>query len=99
MGAAVKYNPDEAYTISDQVAHREIEGQILILRPGDNHLYTLNGSGKHIWLEIKKKKTLSQMIKSLTRKFGISEEDAAKDVLGFISDMTGKDILVKKGRK
>lgn len=93
-----KYNPDQVYEICNEIAHREIEGQILILRPNDNFLYTLNGSGKFLWLELKKKKTLTLMIKSLAKKFGIAEEIAASDVRVFVTDMEAKGILKKKGK-
>ena len=53
-------------TINGEIAHREIEGQILILRPDDNFLYTLNGSGRFIWVGIAKKKKLSSGRPKLT---------------------------------
>ncbi|MFI5322336.1 MAG: PqqD family protein [Thermodesulfobacteriota bacterium] len=85
------------YTINSEVAHREIEGQILILRPDDNSLYTLNGSGRLIWLGIAKKKKLSVIIKSVSREFGIAEETARQDVLSFVRDLEVKGILNSKG--
>jgi hypothetical protein len=85
------------YTINGEIAHREIEGQILILRPDDNFLYTLNGSGRHIWLGIAKKKKLSSIIKSVSKEFGIPEDSARRDVMEFVKDLEVKGILSKKG--
>ncbi|MCI0481010.1 MAG: PqqD family protein [Candidatus Dadabacteria bacterium] len=93
-------NDDELsriYTINDEIAYREIEGQILILRPDDNFLYTLNGSGRFIWLGIAKKKKLSSIIKSVSKEFGIPEDSARRDVMEFVKDLEGKGILSKKG--
>jgi len=85
------------YTISDEVAHREIEGQILILRPDDNFLYTLNGSGRFIWLGIAKKKKLSSIVKGVSKEFRIPEDSARRDVMEFVKDLEAKGILSKKG--
>jgi len=85
------------YTINDEIAHREIEGQILILRPDDNFLYTLNGSGRYIWLGIAKKKKLSSIVKGVSKEFGIPEDSARRDVMEFVKDLEAKGILSKKG--
>lgn len=82
------------YAINSEVAHREIEGQILILRPDDNFLYTLNGSGRLIWLGIAKKKKLSSIIKSVSKEFGIPDETARLDVLAFVRELEAKGIIL-----
>lgn len=82
------------YAINREVAHREIEGQILILRPDDSFLYTLNGSGKLIWLGIAKKKKLSSIIKSVSKEFGIPDETARLDVLAFVRELEEKGIIL-----
>lgn len=82
------------YAINREVAHREIEGQILILRPDDSFLYTLNGSGKLIWLGIAKKKKLSSIIKSVSKEFGIPDETARLDVLAFVRELEAKGIIL-----
>lgn len=91
------YDLSLIYTINDEIAHREIEGQILILRPDDNFLYTLNGSGRFIWLAIAKRRKLSSIIKSVSKEFGIPENSARRDVMEFVRDLEAKGILSKKG--
>jgi len=82
------------YAINGEVAHREIEGQILILRPDDNFLYTLNGSGRLIWQGIVKKKKLSAIIKNVSKEFGLPEATARQDVLAFVSELEAKGIIL-----
>ena len=82
------------YVINSEVAHREIEGQILILRPDDNFLYTLNGSGRLIWLGIVKKKKLATIVKNVSKEFGISDETARGDVLSFVRELEAKRIIL-----
>ena len=82
------------YVVNGEVAHREIEGQILILRPDDNFLYTLNGSGRLIWLGIVKKKKLATIIKNVSKEFGIPYETARGDVLSFVRELEAKGIIL-----
>lgn len=86
---------DRVYSVSEKISHREIEGQILLLRPDDHFLYTLNGSGKFIWQEIVRKRPVSGISKSLSKKFDIPEEKANKDVLSFVRDLEKKGIIIK----
>ncbi|HET7290239.1 MAG TPA: PqqD family protein [Thermodesulfobacteriota bacterium] len=90
----MKEDLNRVYAINNEVAHREIEGQILILRPDDNFLYTLNGSGRLIWLGIAKRKKLSSIIKNVSKEFGIPDEAARSDVLAFVSELEAKGIIL-----
>jgi hypothetical protein len=94
-----KKKNDTIYLVSKEISHREIEGQILLLRPDDHFLYTVNGSGKFIWLEILKRKPLSTIAKSLSRKFNISEEMANEDVHKFVRDLEKKKIIAKERKR
>ncbi len=91
-----KNKTDSIYSISEEISHREIEGQILLLRPDDNFLYTVNGTGKLIWLEILKRKPVSTIAKNLAKEFNLSEEKAGKDVLKFVRELERKRIIFKK---
>jgi hypothetical protein len=87
---------DQVFVLNEDIAHREIEGQILFLRPDDHFLYTVNASGQFIWHEILNKTPLSGIIRNLSVRFGISEEKAEKDVLKFIRELQRKKIIFKK---
>jgi len=91
-----KESLDQVFVFNEEIAHREIEGQILFLRPDDHFLYTVNASGQFIWNEILNKTPLSGIIRNLAAKFGISEEKAEKDVLKFMRELQRKNILFKK---
>ena len=91
-----KESLDQVFALNEDIAHREIEGQILFLRPDDHFLYTVNASGQFIWREILNKTPLSGIIGNLAIMFGISEEKAEKDVLKFIRELQRKNIILKK---
>jgi len=84
---------DQICVLNDDIAHREIEGQILFLRPDDHFLYTVNASGQFIWHEILNGTPLSGIIRNLAVRFGISGEKAEKDVLKFIRELQRKKII------
>jgi hypothetical protein len=87
---------DQVFVLNDDIAHREIEGQILLLRPDDHFLYTLNASGQFIWHEILNRTPLAGIIGNLAVRFGISGEKAEKDVLKFIRELQRKKIILEK---
>ena len=93
-----KFKFDQLYVMNEEIAYREIEGQILLLRPDDHSLYTVNGSGKFIWLEILKRKPVSTIAKNLAKKFNVLEEKAYKDVLKFVRELEKKGIIIKTKR-
>ncbi len=93
-----KIDLDQLYFVNEEISHREIEGQILLLRPDDHFLYTVNGSGKFIWLEILKRKPVSTIAKNLAKKFNVLEEKAYKDVLKFVRELEKKGIIIKTKR-
>ena len=94
-----KEKTDTIYAINKEISHREIEGQILLLRPDDHFLYTVNGSGKFIWLEIMKRRPVSTIAKNLSRRFNIPAEKAVGDVLRFVKDLEKKGIIVKAKKR
>jgi hypothetical protein len=81
------------YQIADSIAHREIEGQILLIRPDDQFLYTLNGSGKRIWQELQKEQRLGEIVATLARHYNIDQQTAAADVVAFMGDLLAKQIV------
>jgi hypothetical protein len=91
-----KKKSDFVYLISKEIAHREIEGQVLLLRHDDNFLYTVNGSGRFIWLDLLRKKPISAITRNFAKRFSLSEEKAAQDVLKFIRHLESKKFIVKE---
>jgi hypothetical protein len=85
--------PTRNYQISQDIAHREIEGQILLLLPGSHYLYTLNESGQLIWEALLKKRKLPRIIADFAKHFGIPAEQAEADVLSFLEDMSSRGIV------
>jgi hypothetical protein len=81
--------------INNKIAYREIEGQILFLRPDDHMLLTLNATGKFVWEGIEKKKGLEKIVENFSKKFKVSEDQARKDVEHFVRDLKNKKIIIE----
>jgi hypothetical protein len=52
-----------------------------------NSVYTLNETGAFIWEQIDGKRTVSEIIASITTEYDIDKDSASKDVFDFIGNM------------
>ena len=68
--------------MNEAVAHREIEGQIVLLLPDDYELYTLNASGKLVWQELLEGRTVERDGHPARRDVRHPSERAGADVAG-----------------
>ena len=84
---------DQGFLVNEEVAHREVEGQLLLLLPDDYSLYTLNESGKLVWTELVEGRPLGEIVASLARRFGIPEAQAREDVLRLLGDLLGRGVV------
>lgn len=88
-----------AYRPSPRIAHREIEGQILLLLPGESELYTFNASAAFIWKGLARRRAPRRIAADLAREFGIDQAQAERDVARFVRDMARKGLLEKPRRR
>jgi hypothetical protein len=89
---------DVRYTPSENVAYRNIEGQILILQADDDVLRTFNTTGAFVWTRLVKKHALSRIVGALATEYGIERERAAADVEAFLADLKKRGIIRPAGR-
>jgi hypothetical protein len=87
---------------SQGVVAREIEGEIVIvpiaagIGEAEDELYTLNETGQAIWQKLDGRRTLKEVAASLTSEFTSPLSELETDVLGFVSELTQRGILVIK---
>ncbi|HNW61078.1 MAG TPA: PqqD family protein [bacterium] len=85
---------------SEDIVAREIEGELIIipLAAGigdmEDELYTLNETGKAIWSRLDGTATLGQVAADLTNEFDAPVADIERDVLGLISELTRRKIVI-----
>ena len=79
---------------------REIEGDMIIvpvvngIGDAEDELYTLNSTGKAIWEKLDGQRTLQDVAQALAEKFDTTLPEIEKDVLGFVSELTRRNILL-----
>lgn len=96
-----KVSLDVAYVPSEDVVARLIEGEIIIvpLAAGigdlEDELYTLNETGKTIWNLLDGKMTLKDVIWKLSAGFEAPENEIERDVLGLVTELYQRRMLVE----
>jgi len=85
--------PDQVFLVDEAVAHRVVEGQVLLLLPDEYTLYTLNPSGKLVWEELVKGRPLAAMVARLARAYRIPAQRAEEDVLALLADLEARGVI------
>ncbi|MDF1590734.1 MAG: PqqD family protein [Desulfobacterales bacterium] len=92
---------DVAYIPSEDVVARVIEGELIIvpLTAGigdmEDELYTLNETGKAIWDLLDGKMTLKNVARKLSAEFEAPENEIERDVLGLVSELYQRRMVVE----
>jgi hypothetical protein len=89
---------DAAYTPSEAVVAREIEGEIVIvpLTAGigdlEDELYSLNETGRDVW-RLLDGRTVDEVVEALTEEYDASREEIDRDVRGLLEELLRRDIV------
>jgi hypothetical protein len=89
---------DLAYTASDAVVAREIEGEIVIvpLTAGigdlEDELYSLNETGRDVW-RLLDGRTLDEVIDALLAEYDAPREEIDRDVRGLLEELLSRGIV------
>jgi len=92
---------DVVYVPSEDVVARVIEGEIIIvpLTAGigdmEDDLYTLNETGKAIWDLLVDKMTLKDVVRKLSAEFEAPKGEIERDVLGLVTELCKRRMLVE----
>ncbi len=96
-----KVRLDAVYTPSDNVVAREIEGEIIIvpLTSGigdmEDELYTLNETGKAIWVRLDGTCRLDEVVDLLLEEYEAPPKEIREDVTGLVTELLNRGILVE----
>lgn len=99
-----KVSLDVAYVPSEDVVARVIEGELIIvpLTAGigdmEDELYTLNETGTAIWNLLDGKMTLKDVAWKLSAEFEAPEDELERDVLGLVTELYQRRMLVEAPR-
>jgi len=96
-----KVKLDTAYSPSENVVFREIDGESIIvpLSAGigdmEDALFSLNETGKAIWGHLDGEKDLKQVARELAAEFEAPVAEVENDVVGFVEELLKRGMLVE----
>ena len=96
---------NKAYAASPDVVAREIEGELIVVPisalPGGtgDDLYTFNESGRAIWRRLDGRATLAGIAAALAEEYRTDREAVERDVLGLVSELLSRGIVIEKRSK
>ena len=96
-----KISLDSAYAPSEDVVARIIEGELILvpLAAGmgdmEDELFTLNETGKAVWNLLDGQKTLKDVVLKLSVEFEAPEGEIERDVLGLVTELCKRRMLVE----
>ena len=91
---------DAIYCPSDDIVARDIEGELIIvplisgIGDADGELYTLNETGRAIWDQLDGNRSLQAVIQALTADYEAPPGSIEADVLGLVSELVKRRIIV-----
>lgn len=91
---------DAICTPSEDVVAREIEGELIIvplvagIGDTEDDLYTMNETGKAIWARLDGKRTLRAVSAELAAEFNAPPGEIEKDVLGLMTELMRRKMVV-----
>jgi len=86
---------DKAIAINkDLVNWRLIDQEVVFLHNKEKAFYELNKTATYIWLNANGKKSVSDIVEGLVRKFNTKKQKAQKDALDFITEAIKKKIFI-----
>jgi len=86
---------------SPDTAHQIIDGEAVIITPGQMMVHVLNTVGSRIWDLADGEKNIHDIAKILTEEFDVSYETALEDAVEFTGDLAEKKMMdfAGKGKK
>lgn len=84
---------EERFAVCAGVAHREIEGRLLLLLPDSTRLYTFNETGRLVWRGLLRQRSPAAIAAAMARKFGVPAARAERDVRDLLQDLSRRGVI------
>ena len=92
---------NSSFKPSQNIVAREIEGELIIvplvsgIADMEDELFTLNKTGRAIWEKLDGKMTLKDVVSELSIEFEATENEIEKDVIGLISELIQRTMVIE----
>lgn len=84
---------DGRFLISEDVVHRELDGETIVLSLESGMYYGLNATGSRVWRLIEDGATAAQMIDRISREFGHPADEVRADVEALLGVLQQKGLV------
>jgi hypothetical protein len=97
-----KINMDDIYAISGDVVARQIEGELIIvplisgIGDMEEDLFTLNETGKAIWMKLNGKNSLAGIARDLAAEYESPPSLIEEDIRGLIFELQKRKMIIKR---
>ena len=82
------------YQAFDDVASKEIDGVLVLLKKGDEFIFELNDTSDYIWRLLQKPQTLEELVKAVSQHFSKTDKDEiAEDTQQLLSQLTEAELV------
>lgn len=85
------------WRVRAEIAHREVEGQVVLLLPHADELFTLNDSAKVVWRKLVAGATVAELGRVLAKHYGIAQATAESDVQALVRELARRRIVASDG--
>lgn len=93
-------DPATFYSPSTRISARIVDGQLIILRPGNDELLRFNAVASYVWSVIEKKPaSLQMLVEMIIEEFDVEADVARIDLETFLSEMIAQDLVVSVPEK
>ncbi len=75
------------------VTWREVDSEIVALNVDAGVYFTLNGSGRLLWLALADSASVDELADLLVATYGVPEEQARLDASAFVDDLVGRSLV------
>lgn len=86
-------SPEGRFLISDDVVHRELDGETIVLSLESGLYYGLNATGSRVWRLIEEGATTAEMIDRISREFAHPVDEVRADVDALLAALQTKGLV------
>ena len=86
-------NTNTLLSRSEDYLSNEIDGEVVMMNIETGAYASLNATGKSIWELLSEPKQITEIVRSLTAEYAISEEQCMNEVVPFLTEMVKNNIL------
>ena len=85
------------WRVRPEIAHREVEGQVVLLLPHADELFTLNDSARVVWRKLVAGASVAELGRVLAKHYGIPQATAESDVQALVRELARRRIVASGG--